>query len=117
MPDRISPARSGSSTTSWAEGSAGRARAVPDDTLGSSRPWICRADGSDGPNTQRPSGVMPTGRTSNRAGSRLASTLAADTQDTACSELRPPNTTATRSLGLAMGTDPTQQFDEHRQGL
>ena len=40
---------------------------------------------------------MPTGTTSNRSRSRLASTLPAETQEIACSPLRPPNTTATRT--------------------
>ena len=44
---------------------------------------------------------MPTGTTSNRSRSRLASTLPAETQEIACSPLRPPNTTATRTR-LAM---------------
>src|SRR3954451_12060827 len=41
---------------------------------------------------------MPTGTTSYRSGSRAAITLPNDTQEIACSALRPPNTTATRTL-------------------
>ncbi len=41
---------------------------------------------------------MPTGTTSYRSGSSAAITLPAETQEMACSALRPPNTTATRSL-------------------
>ena len=40
---------------------------------------------------------MPTGTTSKRSRSRLASTLPAETHEIACSPLRPPNTTATRT--------------------
>ena len=40
--------------------------------------------------TQDPSGVMPTATTSKRSGSRLRRMLPAETQEIACSELRPP---------------------------
>ena len=46
--------------------------------------------------TQLPFSVMPTADTSNSSASRLASTLPPETHETACSPLRPPNTTATR---------------------
>src|SRR3954453_22140218 len=41
---------------------------------------------------------MPTGTTSYRSGSRAAITLPAETHEIACSVLRPPKTTATRTL-------------------
>ena len=40
--------------------------------------------------THDPCGVMPIATTSNRSGSRLRRMLPADTQEMACSELRPP---------------------------
>src|SRR3954453_6232992 len=53
---------------------------------------------------------MPTGTTSYRSGSRAAITLPADTQEIACSALRPPNTTATRTLPACplITTDPSR---------
>ena len=60
------------------------------------RPWIASRSGSSVPSTQAPSRAMPTGTTSNRSRSRWRSTLPAETQEMACSLLRPPNTTATR---------------------
>src|SRR4051794_9358443 len=53
---------------------------------------------------------MPTGTTSYRSGSRAAITLPADTQEIACSALRPPNTTATRTLPTCplITTDPSR---------
>src|SRR5919112_2813230 len=54
----------------------------------------CRSSAS----THRPSVAMPTGTTSYRSGSSAAITLPAETQEMACSALRPPNTTATRTL-------------------
>src|SRR5690606_36801535 len=48
--------------------------------------------------THRPSVVIPIGTTSYLSRSSARSTLPAVTHDTACSELRPPNTTATRGL-------------------
>ena len=68
------------------------------------RPWAARArrsrsvSGSPEVITQAPLGVIPTGTTSYRAGSSAARTLPADTQEIACSVLRPPKTTATRTL-------------------
>ena len=63
--------------------------------------------GSPPASTQRPSGVMPTGTTSYSSRSSAASTLPALTQEMACSVLRPPNTTATRTLRADMrGTLP-----------
>src|SRR4051794_41932617 len=53
---------------------------------------------------------MPTGTTSYRSGSRAAITLPADTQEIACSALRPPKTTATRTLPACplITTDPSR---------
>src|SRR3954452_5256146 len=53
---------------------------------------------------------MPTGTTSYRSGSRAAITLPAETQEIACSALRPPNTTATRTLPACplITTDPSR---------
>lgn len=49
-------------------------------------------------NIQAPARVMPTGTASNRCGSRLRRMLPADTHEMECSLLRPPKTTATRTL-------------------
>ena len=97
-PPSTSPARPGSSTTSPPRvGSPGSATAVAEgSTDGSSRPWIASRSGSSVPSTHPPSRVMPTATTSNRSRSRWRSTLPAETQEMACSLLRPPNTTATR---------------------
>src|SRR5262249_46085285 len=115
--ENTSPSRPLSSTTRPAEvGSAGRVSAVPEDTVGILRSWICSWLGSLGPSTHAPSGVIPIGSTSNLAGSRLPSTLAADTQETACSELRPPKTTATLSLSAAIAPDPTRAADSPGPG-
>src|SRR3712207_3816398 len=48
--------------------------------------------------TQRPSLARPTGTPSKRSGSSAATPPPAETQEMACSALRPPNTTATRTL-------------------
>jgi len=48
--------------------------------------------------THRPSVAMPIGSTSYRSRSMAESTRPALAQDTACSVLRPPNTTATRTF-------------------
>src|SRR6201991_5260882 len=52
--------------------------------------------GSSLPTIHTPSAVLRTGRTSYRLRSRLATTPAAERQETSCSPLRPPNSTATR---------------------
>ena len=80
-------------------GSASAGREASTD--GRARSSMASSRGSSAPTTQAPSRVMPTGTTSNRSRSRLASTLPAETQEIACSPLRPPNTTATRTR-LAM---------------
>ena len=54
--------------------------------------------GSPEVSTQRPSVAMPMGSTSYRSGSMADKIRPALAQDTACSLLRPPNTTATRIL-------------------
>src|SRR6266487_4392995 len=89
-----SPSRSRSSAGS--EPVPGRSTAVPASTCGSVRPAIRSASGSPLVSTQAPFAVMPTGTTSYRSRSSAASTLPADTQEMACSGLRPPKTTATR---------------------
>src|SRR5664279_4690664 len=84
-----------SGTSAAAVGSAGITTEAPLVTVGSRRPArtgiaagsIC---------SQLPSGVIPTAVTSNSSVSTLASTPAAEMQDTGCSPLRPPKTTATR---------------------
>ena len=77
-------------------------------TSGSSAPRISSVAGSSGASTHRPSRVMPTGTTSQASRSIARSTLPALTQEMACSELRPPNTTATRGLrrSAITPTDP-----------
>ena len=106
-PLSTSPARSGSSTSSPPRvGSPGRASAVrAASTDGSARSEITSSRGSSVPSTQPPSAVMPTGTTSNRSGSRCPSTDPAETHEIACSLLRPPNTTATRTLFPVMATE------------
>src|SRR5215218_687137 len=70
---------------------------VPPVTSGSFRPsMVSGCAGSV--STHSPPRVMPTRTTSYRSGSKAAITLPADTQEMACSALRPPNTTATRTL-------------------
>src|SRR3954454_10507890 len=53
---------------------------------------------------------MPTGTTSYLSGSSAPITLPADTQEIACSALRPPKRTATRTLSLCplIGADPSR---------
>ncbi len=63
------------------------------------------------PSAHCPCGVMPTGTTSKRSASRYGRTLLADWQETSCSELRPPKTTATLVLRCVMGPDPTRLGD------
>ncbi|COW89082.1 Uncharacterised protein [Mycobacterium tuberculosis] len=58
---------------------------------------IVRASGLASVSTHEPAGVIPTAITSNRRESRLRRMLPADTHEMACSLLRPPNTTATRT--------------------
>ena len=90
-------------------GSPGRASAGRDaSTEGRARSSMVSSRGSSAPTTQAPSRVMPTGTTSNRSRSRLASTLPAETHEIACSPLRPPNTTATRTRPAMVreGSDP-----------
>ena len=81
--------------------------------MGSSRPAIRSASGSPEVSTQAPLGVIPTGTTSYRAGSSAARTLPADTQEIACSVLRPPKTTATRTLRPGMDMRGTLPGDGH----
>src|SRR5689334_189146 len=54
--------------------------------------------GSSAVSAQRPPGVMPIGRTSYAVRSMALRTAPAVTTEIPCSELRPPNTTATRGL-------------------
>src|SRR5690606_2808954 len=82
-------------------GSAVRTRSEPSPaTPGSSRPAAARPAGSASPRTHAPSGVMPMGTTSYFSGSRLRRMLPAEMQETECSLLRPPKTTATRVRGV-----------------
>src|SRR3954447_432685 len=83
--------------------------AVPPVTSGS-RPSVIASCWRSSASTQRPSVAMPTGTTSYRSGSRAAITLPADTQEIACSALRPPKTTATRTLPACplITTDPSR---------
>lgn len=67
-------------------------------TLGSLRSAIVIRPGSSAVSAQRPSGVMPMGSTSYFVRSMDRSTAPAVTTEMACSELRPPKTTATRGL-------------------
>lgn len=62
---------------------------------------LASAAGSPSVSTHDPSGVMPIATTSNRSGSRLRRMLPAETHEMACSLLRPPKTTATRTRSLA----------------
>ena len=86
---------------------------MPVSTVGSSRPEMRSVSGSPEVITQAPFGVMPTGTTSYIAGSSAPSTLPAETQEIVCSVLRPPKTTATRTLrpGMDMrGTLPGDRY-------
>lgn len=95
----------GGRETSWPlrPGSAGSANSVPDAdvTSGSCRSLIASAAGLPSVSTHEPCGVMPIATTSNRRGSRLRRMLPAETHEMACSLLRPPKTTATRTRWLA----------------
>src|SRR4051812_25340639 len=51
---------------------------------------------------------MPTDTTSYRDRSSAAITLPAETHEIACSVLRPPNTTATRTLSWLIAADPSR---------
>ncbi len=53
--------------------------------------------GSSAVSAHRPSAVMPMGSTSYLSRSMARSTVPAVTTEIACSELRPPKTTATRA--------------------
>ena len=59
-------------------------------TSGSRPSAMVSVSGSTSARNQDPSRAMPTGTTSNRAGSRWRRMLPADTHEMACSELRPP---------------------------
>src|SRR3954451_19722697 len=61
---------------------------------------------------------MPTGTTSYRSGSRPPIPPPADTQEIACSALRPPNTTATRTLPAfpLIAADPSRAVPARRSG-
>jgi hypothetical protein len=59
-------------------------------TSGSRPSVIASVSGRASVSIHDPSGVMPTATTSNRSGSRLRRMLPAETQEMACSELRPP---------------------------
>src|SRR6185312_6156576 len=101
-------------------GSPGSATAAAEgSTDGRSRPWIASCSGSSVPSTHAPSRAIPTGTTSNRSRSRWRSTLPAETQEMACSLLRPPNTTATRTRGtgaVVMGTQRRGRSGRARPG-
>src|ERR1700731_2733705 len=86
---------------------------MPDSELtpGNCRLVIASASGSPSVSTQEPSGVMPIATTSNRCGSRLRRMLPADTHEMACSLLRPPKTTATRTRSLALTTGEATGWD------
>jgi hypothetical protein len=68
--------------------------AVP--TSGSLPSVMASVSGLASVSTQEPPGVMPTATTSKCSGSRWRRMLPAETHEMACSELRPPYTTATR---------------------
>src|SRR5690606_30502189 len=64
--------------------------------------------------THRPSWAIPMGITSYLLVSIASSTLPAPIRDTACSELRPPKTTATRGLLMSSestGVHPSQRAE------
>src|SRR3954464_186171 len=63
---------------------------------------------------RRPARVMRTGTPSWRSGSSAASTLPADTQEIACSVLRPPKTMATRIRLTAQTLAPSAVEETHR---
>jgi hypothetical protein len=94
------PAPSAGSSTirPLAVGSAGSTTAEPEAAVisGRRRSAMDSRAGSPAASTHRPSRVMPTGTTSYWSGSSAVRMLPALTQEMACSELRPPNTTATR---------------------
>ncbi len=69
-----------------------------DSTVGSVPPVSASRAGSPEVSTHRPSVAMPIGSTSYRSGSMAERISPALAHDTACSVLRPPNTTATRIL-------------------
>src|SRR5690606_22677418 len=90
------PASSSATSAPDLVGSGVSVSAVPVASTEGSASWLSPiAAVSASASTQPPSGVMPIGTGSNLPGSRCRNTLAADTHDTACSLLRPPNTTAT----------------------
>src|SRR3954452_3019639 len=70
--------------------------------------------GSSDASTHRPSVVMPIGTTSKRSRSSAARTLPADTQEIACSVLRPPKTMATRIRLTAQTLAPSAVEETHR---
>src|SRR4051812_38879425 len=90
-------------------GSPTRETAVPPVTSGS-RPSVMLSCWPSSASTQRPSVAMPTGTTSYFSGSSAPITLPAETQEIACSALRPPKGTATRTLPLLplIGADPSR---------
>src|SRR5438034_10861836 len=72
---------------------------VTDSTDGTDPEDSASRAGSPEVSTHRPSVAMPMGSTSYRSVSMADRIRPALAQDTACSVLRPPNTTATRILG------------------
>src|SRR6478609_555103 len=98
-------------------GSTGNATADPPVTAGNCRPAAVGTASASKYN-QRPAGVIPIAVTSKRSVSILASTPAPEMQDTGCSPLRPPKTTATRTRSVMSPTltgDPAATADPTRR--
>src|SRR6478735_5025148 len=96
-----------------AVGSAVIATADPVVTAGNCRPTDTGISAGSS-RSHLPSGVIPTAVTSKSTGSMLASTPAAEMQDTGCSPLRPPKTTATRIRSEVMVSHPNVARLAHR---
>lgn len=91
------------STTSRLAGSTERTTTPSPDsarsaTFGRARSAMAMRSGASAVSAQRPSVVMPMGSTSYLSRSMALRTAPAVTTEMACSELRPPKTTATRGL-------------------